>query len=755
MNGKPGVFTAIGLIIGLLAGFLIASSMGNEPAPAPTPAADLHQPADTRNDAAAPLKQETEPAPVRAPGGTSLSDIIATIDPPPVAAGNGVISGRVLTSTGEPLPGVNVTARPRYPDRRYAPDATLEQRVRDNIRYERWREASAHAAITDDSGAYELAGLSEAETYNVWCELDGWRFSARGQTGRVEPGATRDWTATRIFKLAVEVRMPDGSLASEARVTVHDVANDRRQSSEYLGTGAGEIQLEAGEWKIVATGGRQDEYSSDEVVVRTEPGKQLAPLVLTLKGRPGISGTVTLPEALAGTSARVYIVKDPPPEPPVDLQAIRQQRPEQEYVSFYDREEVASTRGEFSRLDIEPGVYRIILDHENEIADWRDITVTNDLVTVDLKVPEPDRSKYFVVRILSPEGDFLADSYANLTIHHGHGWQSGGGQRAAPGRDAIWVKRGEPSSRGNGELPEQWWYTLSATHEEYGTLKRRIERDGPAEQEFRLQAPGTVTLAAIGHNEHELQKSLNWSIVDVGEQGTSLRGFELRERDADANQSPLKFGPMQPGAYDLVLVLGGDFDGSELLRQSVTIAAGENALTASVPALYTLKVRCANESDARRLRLLRDGRRLRRDGEWERTDAAVAEFLNLLAGEYEIEGPTGRMRVTVPVNGTIEFAPRNFDCVVLSSIKEGGLVEGFGLRNGDKLFEVDGETMGDMNQFNARMTLSLAKDSTTWKVLRGGVVTEVTFNGKALMEVMQNKKTNREDLDFDPGFQSD
>jgi S1-C subfamily serine protease len=110
------------------------------------------------------------------------------------------------------------------------------------------------------------------------------------------------------------------------------------------------------------------------------------------------------------------------------------------------------------------------------------------------------------------------------------------------------------------------------------------------------------------------------------------------------------------------------------------------------------------------------------------------------------------MRVQVPVNGEISFAPRAFDCLLISAIKPGGKVEALGLRTGDKLIAVDGFAYDSYKTFQARVDLSMAADNTTWTVMRDQVEIEVTFSGKAVAEALNNKRQTREDIDFDRGF---
>ena len=314
--------------------------------------------------------------------------------------------------------------------------------------------------------------------------------------------------------------------------------------------------------------------------------------------------------------------------------------------------------------------------------------------------------------------------------------------------------RTRPDSRSGSEITD-WWYELTVSSKEYGALTRRVERDDQSDQEFRFQAAATLTLNVPGFDEHELRESLNWVVYGVDENGNTLSTINRGPHKGDGNKSPLKFGPFQPGRCRLELFYGSGHSSISLVREEVTLASGENVLTRNIPRLYALKVKCPNADDAPRLKLKRDGHtRYARSGDNSIQDNTV-EFPYLIAGDYVLETRQGRMKVTVPAAGTVEFAPPPFDCIVMSSIKEGGIVEGLGLRNGDRLIAIDGDEIGMGEIGQAKIMVSLSKTSTTWKVLRNGVETEVIFDGTELMEALKNKRKNGEDLDFDPGYRDD
>ncbi|MCB9895939.1 MAG: hypothetical protein H6839_16005 [Planctomycetes bacterium] len=752
MNRSP-VFVAIGLVLGLLAGIAIGVGISShEPRTSTVGEVRALDNSTGAPDDANPLKADRkpeQPEPVRNPpqtGGGSLSEIIAAADVPALPSGNGVISGSVVTDSGEALAGVEVSIRPPYPEKRDSTSKDIEARIQDEIRYQRWRDISQIKTTTDAAGAYKFTGLSETSRYSVWATLSGWKVSPKGHGGAVMPGEIADFIAKMSFTVPIEVRMPDGSVAEHGRVSYSQTGSNR-SSGTILENGTGTLELEAGEWKLRGSEGDDYEYQGEEVTITLVAGTPVEPVVLQLAARPGVRGKVSVPALYDRPSLRVYLVADPPADAPGDLEEMRRNRPKDTYV----REDPRGNTYSFAILDVLPGSYRLLLVQDNTIVDWKDVTVANTLLDVELALGDPRREDYIVIHVSGPEGAKVTDATVTLYVSHPNGRSGGGAHTVEPGDGNLWVRKREPSSRGERDITD-WWYDLTVESKKYGSLSKRIERDDAGTHEFTFTAPATVTLTVPGFNEHEDRASLFWEILAPSAAMGRLYALDRERRDGAENTSPFKFGPMQPGNYELVLRLNSGRNGKLLYREPVVLVAGENSLTASVPLMYVLKVHCSSESEAQRLRLGQDGERLTAWPDDKEVTGSTVEFKALVAGEYTLESADGRMTVTVPSAGVVEFAPRKFDCVLLLGIKTGGAIEALGLREGDKLIEIDGAAFTDMQVFGAQVQLSLTKQSTTWKVLRGGVPTEVTFDGTALMKVMETRGEDRERLKFEPGY---
>jgi hypothetical protein len=108
------------------------------------------------------------------------------------------------------------------------------------------------------------------------------------------------------------------------------------------------------------------------------------------------------------------------------------------------------------------------------------------------------------------------------------------------------------------------------------------------------------------------------------------------------------------------------------------------------------------------------------------------------------------MEVVVSSDTTVKFEPRAYDCFDLT-VPPGGDIEALGLADGDKLIKVDGTEVAMNEAGQAVLLASLAKESTTWTVLRGGIETDVTFNGKTMAEIMSRRGEKRERFEIEPG----
>ncbi|MCG3182008.1 MAG: hypothetical protein ICCCNLDF_00047 [Planctomycetes bacterium] len=750
---NKAVHVALGLVLGLLAGLAIGVAV-TQRAPAPAVADALPQ--DNQPHAETPPPVETSPpeaAPARAKepaADSSLADIIAAADTLPLPKGDGVISGAVRTQAGEPLAGVTISATPNYPEDRSWSGMDTEARIREQIRYEKWRELARRKVVTGADGNYRIEGLALKTDYSVWAELDGWRFERTPHRNHFQAGMEASFTARVSIKVPVEVRLPDGSAPRQAEVRFHKAGAENSVFTNRTRNGKGEIGLEPGDWVASAKAGDDWEYESESVTFKLAAGQAPPALVFQLKGRSGLQGKVSVPAGYRFESLEVVVLPGDGIEPPPHLTANMLESKVAD-VAVWPREEWS-----FQVMDLAPATYHVVLHYGNRVLDWRNVTVGGELAACELAVPPARAEDYIAVRVYDPDGEATDAVEVYLAVSSEHYSYSGWGEQYRPEPDSklIWLRRATLEEL-TGERAEQWAYTITVKSKKYGQLSQPYATTDRHELVFRFQQPAHLTVTVPGYNEHALRERLTWSVVEVGKEGRSLDRWERERLDPNENTSPLKYGPFVPGRYELVLMLAMKHSKRELLRQPVDLAGGENAVSADVPGLYALTVRCRTESEARNITLKRGTARY---ATWEDEvvrDGAVSKFLELPGGEYRLETSAGTMALDLSADKEVDFAPRVYDCLVISGIKPRGLIEGLGLCNGDKLIAVDGNPCEDLKLFRAHLDVSMGKDSTSWTVLRNGVPTEVAFSGKQLTEILKNRSENKEDFDLDRGYRDE
>lgn len=763
MGNKP-VYVAMGMIVGLLAGLVIGLSVANSPgAPEPRPEgveiagsdagdspddAPRDKPAapddgDNGDDAAAPGGNGSSARPAPQGEAPDLAAAIAAIEPGELPGGDGEITGHVKLKNGDALPGVRVVARGVPP--RPLPDETqgdLTEAVIEQIRHNKWRRAARREAVTGADGRYTLTGIDPRLQYSLSPHKAGYRINFRHHGKyRFGDGDKVDFVAEVSIQLPVRVLMPDGTPAASARLEATASGEDGGGSmGRLLDDGEGTLDLKPGTWRISASSGVHGEYTSETESVTVEPGVAPEPLVLKLRSRPGIVGEVSVPDVYERPFLAVYLQRNPPADPPggtADTTGLTS-----DHISGFDA-------WGFSFTDLEPGTYRVILVGQRRVLDWRDVMVGNELVVVELAMPEPKREDYIPVRVFGPDGELVGKLQFHLSMR-GPDWSSSGQAESLNRPDGTyWVLKSIPD---NSFASDDWWFELTVTSDDYGKLKARYDRDDTGTLELRYVEPAHLVLAVPNYNDHELRDKLRWRLRGSLDDGSSM---STGARKDDDQSSPFRLGPVAPGDYELELTVGTTgYRTRVVYSEPVTLTAGENRHTTSMPRLYVLRVRMPKVDPWNGLEVRRNGDTIIYEHEHKDVDDNVVTIRHLPAGEYELRSREGTMTVNVPAEDIVEFEARAFDCVVVSGITPGGKVEGLGLRNGDKVIKVDDSEFENQERFFMLLQASLMKENTTWTVLRNGVPTEVAFDGGKLMEILQSADED-ESIGLDPGYVDD
>jgi hypothetical protein len=748
------------LAIGGVVGFLIGQ-------PGESPRHNLPELAERETVLPLPAKPETQPE-VRMPEQVEFTAVpedlradlgaaIAAVVTEPAPTGDGRITGRVATPQGDPVPGVAIKAvMIMQTTRRTTNDPTLEEEVEAFIRRRKTQLAASRHTVTDADGNYAVESLDPSQQYTLNASLDGYIVERSGSSIS-RPGEVVNFTAMPALIVDVVLLLPNGSIAPDGQITcVRSDAGGRGSSftsSPYAAPSA-RITLAPGNWTFTGRHG-QDGAFTGELQVELKDGEPPRRLEIRLEGKGAIIGSLVVPELYVGQRFQVSLQKDPPSAEPEKRLNTRN------LVNTSVHPRMTTTA--FTFTELEPGAYRVLATvnlgfgpggEPATVLTWADVSLGTERASVELRVPEPPRADFIIVRAFSPQGEQLKDLAVGLTIRSHNSGSSGGEQILRSPDGALWVRRMQPEERPGSSYGDNWWYVVKVTSRQYGEKEARYERNDTHDLEIRYIDPAHVELTVAGWVEAELRSQMRWSIVAPEAPGDtiSLRSRRWENQPEPEPQPILKFGPMEPGEYDLVLMLsleGDSFRDSvrQLYRRRITLGAGMNVLSAAVPPFNSVTIFVPEHVQAHNLSIWPEGQRSiagrRSDNIHLNLRDRRATITHLAPGMYRLQSPEGEMEFRVPAGGEVVFEPRQYNAMLLNNIQPGGRLEALGLRDGDLLIAIDGQEItggaAGMTLFNG----ALIKSQTTWTLIRNGVQMQVTFDGTELQRIANESDADK------------
>lgn len=735
MNGKVAVGTALGLILGLIAG-LFFGGLGQQSLPSsgvdPLPQTETPTPSVVDE----PL---SDPAPVP----LTIADLIEASEIPPVPSGNAVVSGTVTTPAGTPVAGIRVSVSSFYPGERRWKDITVEERVRQELQLAKWMNAATRKTTTDEDGNYRVEGLAESVSYNVTAEGDGWYIEQRDKQSESRKGSRElHFVATSRIPLTVSLRVSDGSQLLDARIWYRAKAVRDRRDSSLWNENSATLYLTPGEYEVYATSTEWPEsrirHRSEPLTVIVEAGTTPDAIELVLHPTPWIGGEIKLAEGFVRSSVEVYVQYEPEDDAPVmSIHSVQSK----EEASLWTIEGKTTYR----MSNVKLGRYRVMLVSGNLIIDWADVLVEGGETPHDFELPAPTLQTYIAFRVFSPDGELLKD--VRVEVNGRAGYKADEIRESALYNEdgTIWVKR--ISSGFEAE-----WYEVIVTSTKHGEATARYEASSQTVLDIHLQRPAFLELTVPNWENTPGRGLLRWELEPLDPE----RRVGNTSWDSETQKSPIRLGPVEPGEYSLQLRQTTEgYDRVTLMEQEVTLSQGDNYLTVAAPELYSLKIIAPDPNDPPYIEIKSNNETFRRDVR-SMFRRGVATIVGLPAGTYVLTSGRGEMQVTLPGTTEVTFNPPEYDCVVLRIRPVGGRIEGLGLKDGDKLIEVDGTAIDPRSRDEDVLYSTVTKESTTWVVLRGGIRTDVTFDGRELFKILAERKRgpgeDREDLDIERGY---
>lgn len=700
MRGAFAVLVALGLGVGV--GYLLGASRGPE-----VPARTATSQAVTPNP----------PPQVQPVGDSPLARAIRGIPLPEVARGTGTITGRVKRDDGRPLPGVTIRAILREElqhDRTNGlpPPLDVEAEVRRLIDQIRRYELNKVDAVTAADGTYRLEGLADGR-YGLQTYATGYRIRPDGRGFHdLAPGATADFTAEAVVDVEFRVLLPDGTAPPTAMIRLKSGRRDGRQGWRRE---APSFSLEPSDYICSAT---TDDalYTSDEVPVEVREGAPPpSPIVLRLRGRPGICGTVALAPEIPFRRATVWALAftgDTPPDP-------------QSLPKPGSKDTSATSDSPYQLLDLPPGRYLVGAGIANHVYASRVVEVADRTETCDFRIDAIDPATVIVARVLGPTGDPAND------VHFGTGYRVNGSSVSGGGTSARRPDGSYLVFRTSHGLEDGGTYFLRAKSDQYG--EKEVEyRKGDAEVVIRFAEPAMLDVLVAGFTESEHAAKL---AVDIVPASATPGPFGSHQATPDRDGC-VRFGPIESGDYDLLLFVRPNAWGIFVAaKRPVTLAPGTNTLSVPMPTLHTLVVSDPDGKQGAGLTLTPEGATAGMARVRVALDSSLsARFESLPEGAYQLQRDdnTGLMRVTVPPGGAIAFRPTPFNAMRLM-VRDGDCpATEAGLKNGDLVIAVDGEEFGSVDDLGLALATLRTKEKATLTLLRGGSRIKVSVNGQDL-----------------------
>jgi len=478
--------------------------------------------------------------------------------------------------------------------------------------------------------------------------------------------------------------------------------------------------------------GDDSELKSEPQRVVLEAGETPAPLRFELAGRLGVRGYVRFPsDGVEGSSPNVHILPLAPAEE-VDLEALSDSR----------ESTWARSGSEYSFLDLDAGRYAVGVSRSwsGPIEAHEVVEVTDGIVRCDLELPPVDRSKLLHVAVLGADGAPIIGVDFSLRVESEHGGWSGGGVQEMTDSDGSYLltldaEHQEDYFGGGGGKT----FTLTASHEEYGSKSEKLQ-PGRLEVTIVLAPPGKLEVTIAGYQGSGFEGRLNVTTEKVGEEEQDhwFRGGRNRMSSTGVQ----KLEGLSPGRYALQLWLEPEENrrwrgGRPIDRIEISVAAGENFATMTIPALYSFDVIYLDGKEGTTFGLSRSGG----DNEFfwgfnaELDSTGKARFEDVPAGDYTLSCWGGRMQkmeIRVPCKN-IEFVPMLLNALLVKIADESGDMAKLGFRTGDLIVGIDGREFDgepDMSLFSPLFASKSAK--ITFLVQRGGESLEIEVTGSQI-----------------------
>lgn len=652
---------------------------------------------------------ELPPAPIPAvPAKPTIAELLAALPAAESPRGGGVITGRVVTPEGQPVPGARIAAErvrtDSVPDPQAADRARpmLEERLRRAIEGLQQAEADRREAVTDTEGRFRVEGLLDSN-YEATASAGGYRIEPAGNGTMVRPGDRIDFIGRRVVPIDVTVLLPDGTPAPMATVRFKRGLED---SARIWRPEHPRLECEPGRWIITAVADA-DTKPGTPIEAELSLGDPNPPLVLRLEEQGGMRLSVVFPPAFpfrAVVAATQVIDPTRPPPLPIDVLNVPL------VSSGLEKEESWEPT-----WTLAPGAYFLVVGTEDrsEVLATTTVDVGTRLVPVEITLPEALATRAFRIKVLGPDGLPRLDASVS-----GEWLPYSRNQR--PNDNGI-VTLPRPSGEIDASADPRTWLNVYVPH----LGEKRILVDALTAADltvaFAEAALLEVTIegAGVPSNPFETRVELRPEPLSGGVEHQSPMDV-IVDRHGRA-----VLGPLQPCPSEIVVGVRQTpvSIGKTVIRESRVLTPGTNKVSLALPARHTVTV-IAPIAFRRGDVILAT-----REGEvsgWsdEGVDMGPGRFLfeHVPPGTYRlIHAPTGFVReIGVSASMMVEFslpAPRHLAAVIDDPQ---GLLSAIGFLDRDLVVAVDGRGFSSREELSSLVLAGTGAAEVVFTIERAG-----------------------------------
>jgi hypothetical protein len=311
--------------------------------------------------------------------------------------------------------------------------------------------------------------------------------------------------------------------------------------------------------------------------------------------------------------------------------------------------------------------------------------------------------------------------------------------------DSIWIPR-VPATNEYLEGVTDWNYEITVYAPGHGSKTLAYAQNDTGELEVRMDQPAAVTIKLAGIEPHAQRDRIRAVLREIPGRGGEIG---LPDDQWLIKGDSVRFTGLNAGKYRLILAVADKAEirhGAHFAETTFDLAAGENSQTVAVPPIYKVTLIVPDPAAlGGYLNFVRIGGGPQISFTGTRLKERI-EVYPVAEGDWTIHTGVGRSRLRVVSDMEHRLEVQLFDCIALGGIKPGGKLEAMGLRNEDRVVQIDGLGLGDAAALMKLFDEAMLKEQSAWIIVRQGAQIAVNVSGIEVSKLKLLDEPARETL---------